>query len=59
VRLLKDELEARGINNKESTSASRRRIGGKPFSRRALYPILQNRTFAGLRQSEVDQRRGR
>jgi site-specific DNA recombinase len=47
VRLLKDELEARGINSKSWTSASGRRIGGKPFSRGALYLILQNRTYLG------------
>ena len=44
VRLLKEELEARGINSKSWTSASDRRIGGKPFSRGALYLMLQNRT---------------
>ena len=31
ARLLKDEVEARGINSKSWTSASGRRIGGKPF----------------------------
>jgi len=45
VRLLKEELEARGIKSKSWTSASGRRIGGKPFSRGALYLILQNRTY--------------
>jgi DNA invertase Pin-like site-specific DNA recombinase len=47
VRLLKQELEARGINSKSWTSASGRCIGGKPFSRGALYLILQNRTYRG------------
>src|SRR5215472_4820208 len=47
VRLLKEELEARGINSKSWTSASGRVIGGKPFSRGALYLILQNRTYLG------------
>jgi len=47
VRLLKQELEARGINSKAWTSASGRIIGGKPFSRGALYLILQNRTYLG------------
>jgi DNA invertase Pin-like site-specific DNA recombinase len=47
VRLLKQELEARGINSKSWTSASGRRIGGKLFSRGALYLILQNRTYLG------------
>ena len=47
VRLLKEELEAQGIKSKSWTSASGRRIGGKPFSRGALYLILQNRTYLG------------
>jgi site-specific DNA recombinase len=47
VWLVKQELEARGINSKSWTSASGRRIGGKPFSRGALYLILQNRTYLG------------
>jgi site-specific DNA recombinase len=47
VRLLKDDLDARGINSKAWTSASGRLIGGKPFSRGALYLILQNRTYLG------------
>jgi DNA invertase Pin-like site-specific DNA recombinase len=47
VRLLKDELEARGIKSKSSTTASGRRIGGKPFSRGALYLMLQNRLYRG------------
>jgi site-specific DNA recombinase len=47
VRLLKEELDARGINSKAWTSASGRHIGGKPFSRGALYLILQNRTYLG------------
>jgi hypothetical protein len=47
VRLLKDELEARGIKTKSWTTASGRRIGGKPFSRGALYLMLQNRLYRG------------
>jgi site-specific DNA recombinase len=47
VRLLKDELEARGIKRKSWTTASGRLIGGKPFSRGALYAILQNRLYRG------------
>src|SRR5215831_15912787 len=39
VRLLNEDLEARGIKSKSWTSASGRRIGGKPFSRGALYLI--------------------
>jgi len=44
---LKEEVEARGSNSKSWTSASGRVIGGKPFSRGALYLILQNRTYLG------------
>jgi site-specific DNA recombinase len=47
VRLLKEELETRGTQSKAWTSASGRLIGGKPFSRGALYLILQNRTYLG------------
>jgi hypothetical protein len=47
VRLLKDELEARGIKSKSWTTVSGRRVGGKPFSRGALYLILQNRLYRG------------
>jgi len=47
VRLLKNDLDARGINSKAWMSASGRITGGKPFSRGALYLILQNRTYLG------------
>ena len=47
VRLLKEELDARGIKSKSRTSASGRVIGGKPFSRGALYLMLQNRIYRG------------
>jgi len=47
VRLLKEELDARGINSKSWTSVSGRLRGGKPFSRGALYFLLQNRTYRG------------
>src|SRR6201997_3947117 len=47
VRLLKQELDARGIKSKSWTSASGRPIGGKRFSRGALYLMLQNRTYLG------------
>jgi len=45
--LVKEELDARGIKSKSWTSASGRPIGGKPFSRGALYLMLQNRTYLG------------
>ncbi len=47
VRLLKSEPEARGIKSKSWASASGRLVGGKPFSRGALYLMLQNRTYVG------------
>src|SRR5499433_971333 len=47
VRLLKEELEARGIKSKSWTTASGRRVGGKPFSRGALYLMLQNHLYRG------------
>ena len=47
VQLLRAEFEARGINSKSWTSLSGRVIGGKPFSRGALYLILQNRIYRG------------
>ena len=47
VRLLKSELEARGIRSKSWTSVSGRLVGGKPFSRGALYLMLQNRIYRG------------
>ena len=53
VRLLKEELEARGIKSKSWTSASGRVIGGKTFSRGALYLMLQNRLYRG----EIVQKR--
>jgi site-specific DNA recombinase len=47
VRLLKEELEAGGLRSKSWVSASGRLKGGKPFSRGALYLMLQNRLYRG------------
>jgi site-specific DNA recombinase len=47
VRLLKDELEARGIKSKTWMTTSGHCVGGKPFSRGALYHVLQNRLYRG------------
>jgi site-specific DNA recombinase len=47
VRLLKDELEARGIQSKLRTCASGRISGEKPFARGALYLMLRNRIYRG------------
>jgi DNA invertase Pin-like site-specific DNA recombinase len=47
VQLLKAKLEAQGRKSKSWTSAAGRVIGGKAFSRGALYLMLQNRTYRG------------
>src|ERR1700741_1084037 len=47
VRLVQAELEAQGIKSKSWTSAAGRLIGGRPFSRGALYLMLRNRTYLG------------
>jgi DNA invertase Pin-like site-specific DNA recombinase len=47
VRLLKEELEAQGSKSKSWRSAAGRLIGGKPFSRGALYLMLRNRIYRG------------
>jgi site-specific DNA recombinase len=47
VRLLRAELEAQGSKSKSWTSAAGRVIGGKPFSRGALYLMLRNHTYRG------------
>ena len=45
IRLLKEELEAQGRKSKSWTSAAGRVIGGKLFSRGALYLMLRNRIY--------------
>jgi site-specific DNA recombinase len=47
VRLLKDELDAAGIQSKSWAGASGRWWGGKPLARGALYWMLQNRIYRG------------
>ena len=47
ARLLKEELEAQGSKSKSWRSAAGRAIGGKSFSRGALYLMLRNRTYRG------------
>src|SRR6516162_4873425 len=47
VRLLKEELEAQGSKSKSWNSVAGRVIGGKPFSRGALYLMLRNRIYRG------------
>src|SRR3954452_7114423 len=47
VRLLQQELEARGITSKSWPSSTGRHWGGKPIARGALYLLLQNRIYRG------------
>ena len=48
VRALAQELETGKIFSKVRTIADRTSYGGKPFSRGALYQLLQNKTYVGL-----------
>jgi site-specific DNA recombinase len=45
VRLLQEELKARGITTRSRTSTLGRMRGSKPFSRGALYLLLRNRSI--------------
>ena len=47
VRLLKDDLDRRGIISKIRLSRNGNRSGGKAFSRRALYELLSNPVYIG------------
>jgi site-specific DNA recombinase len=47
VALLRGELDARGIVSKRREGAQGAISGGKPFSRGALYLMLQNRLYRG------------
>jgi hypothetical protein len=47
VRLLQEELKARGITTRSRISALGRMKCSKPFSRGALYLLLQNRIYRG------------
>jgi len=47
VRLLQEELEARGITTRSRMSALGRMKCSKPFSRGALYLLLQNPIYCG------------
>ncbi len=47
VSRLKVELERRGIRSKRRRSQTGRTSGGAPYSRGALYKILQNRAYMG------------
>jgi site-specific DNA recombinase len=47
VRLLKQELDGRGIVSKLRVSKNGIRSGGKPFSRGALYDLLSNPIYVG------------
>jgi len=47
VRLLKDDLDRRGIISKIRLSRNGNRSGGKAFSRGALYELLSNPVYVG------------
>src|SRR6187401_2021677 len=47
VRLLKADLDARGIVSKARRAADGSAYGGKPLARGALYLMLQNRVYRG------------
>ena len=47
VSLLKDELDAGGVKSKVRTGNHAKRSGGRPYSRGALYWLLQNRYYLG------------
>ena len=47
VRLLRDDLDQRGIVSKIRVSRSGNRTGGKTFSRGALYELLSNPIYIG------------
>ena len=47
VRELKEELDTQGFISKVRVGRSGRRWGGRPFSRGALYLMLQNRIYLG------------
>jgi DNA invertase Pin-like site-specific DNA recombinase len=54
VKKLKAELEAQGVLSKTRLSRTGRKSGGVPYSRGALYSILQNRLYLG----QVPHRQG-
>lgn len=47
VALLRAELDRRGVVSKRREGAARRLSGGQPFSRGALYTLLQNHIYRG------------
>jgi site-specific DNA recombinase len=47
VRTLREELDRNGVVSKRRTDRFGRPAGGKPFSRGALYLLLQNRLYRG------------
>jgi site-specific DNA recombinase len=47
VRLLKAELDVKGIVSKPRTASDGTRYGEKPLARGALYLMLQNRIYRG------------
>jgi site-specific DNA recombinase len=58
VAKLKVRLDQDGVKSKERLSASGMKSGGMPYSRGALYTLLQNRS-AGANPEQVHRRHGR
>ena len=48
VHALQRWLDARGIRSKQRTTRAGKTIGGRPFSRGALFKLLRNRLYLGL-----------
>jgi site-specific DNA recombinase len=47
VRLLQQQLDRQGIRSKTRTYQDGRQVGGRPFSRGALYALLSNPIYTG------------
>ncbi len=58
VRLLKQELDRRGMVSKLKVSKSGNRSGGQPFSRGALYELLSNPLYVGEIRHRKDRHPG-
>src|SRR5208337_3740258 len=58
IRLLKQELDRRGIISKVRVSKAGIRSGGQPFSRGALHELLSNPTYVGEIRHRKDRHPG-
>ena len=59
VHALRRWLNERGIRSKRRTTRGGRIIGGRPFSRGALFHLLRNRTYLGLIVHRDEAHQGR